>query len=311
MVVSSSPTRARPPAPLRAVAMVLASIVSVQVGAAVAKGLFDRVEPDTMVWLRLATSTALLLALVRPRLTGRSRTDWWVVLGYGICLSGMNWAVYHSFARIPLGVAVTIEFIGPLAVAVLGSRRARDLIWAGLALVGVLLLGWEGGDLDPVGIGFAVLAGAFWAGYIVLSASTGRHWEGLDGLAVASAIGMLAVTPMMLAAGDDLAHVDLLALGLAVGLLSSVVPYTLELVALRSLPTATFGILMSVEPAAAALAALLLLGEALSLQQWLAMGCVVVASIGATRVASSAQDRATPDGAQSPHESDPEVPPAP
>jgi len=290
--------------------MVLGSIASVQVGAAVAKGLFDTVSPEAMVWLRLATSTLLLLALVRPRLTGRSRSDWWVVTGYGLCLGLMNWAIYESFARIPLGVAVTIEFVGPLTVAVVGSRRARDLLWAALALVGVLLLGWERTALDPVGVAFALLAGAAWAGYIVLSSATGRRWEGLDGLATASAVAVLLVSPVALAGGTAfLTDPRVLALGAAVGLLSSVIPYTLELVALRRIPAAAFGILMSLEPAAAAGAALLLLGEALSPPQWVAMACVVAASVGAT----AAGARATGTGAaHSEHDApDQPVPPAP
>ncbi len=291
--------------------MVLGSIASVQVGAAIAKGLFDTVSPEAMVWLRLATSTLLLLALIRPRLTGRSRTDWWVVAGYGLCLGLMNWAIYQSFARIPLGVAVTIEFIGPLAVAVLGSRRARDLVWAGLALLGVLLLGWEKTDLDPVGVAFALLAGAAWGGYILLSAATGRRWEGLDGLAAASAVAVLLVSPVALVGGAGfLTDPRVLALGAAVGVLSSVIPYALELVALRRIPASAFGILMSMEPAAAALAALLMLDERLSAGQWLAMACVVAASIGATATAGRRRpDTGTADSSHGAPEQP--IPPAP
>lgn len=282
--------------PLQAVLMVLAGIVSVQAGAAIAKGLFDETTPDAMVWLRLATSTVVLLALVRPKLRGHTRQDWLVAAGYGLCLAGMNWAIYQSFSRIPLGVAVTIEFIGPLLVAAFGSSRLRDLAWVGLAGVGVLMLGWERTGLDWLGVGFALLAGAFWAGYILLSAATGARWQGLDGLAVASTMAMLLVTPLAFAAGTEfLRHSHLLLLGAAVGLLSSVIPYALELVALRSLPTSLFGILMSIEPAAAALAALVLLGEVLSPVQWLAMGCVIVASVGATRAAAASRDPRTPE----------------
>ncbi len=270
--------------------MVLVSIASVQVGAALAKGLFGEVSPDAMVWMRLATSALVLLMLVRPRVRSRSRADWWVVGGYGLCLALMNWAIYQSFARIPLGVAVTIEFIGPLTVAVIGLRRPRDLSWAVLAGAGVLLLGWERTDLDWAGVAFALLAGAAWAGYILLSAATGRRWEGLDGLAVASAVAVLLATPTALLAGlDVLTDPRVLMIGVTVGLLSSVIPYTLELIALRALPTSTFSILMSVEPAAAAIAALMLLDESLSGLQWVAMACVIVASIGATRAAGASQ----------------------
>ncbi|MBS2937290.1 EamA family transporter [Nocardioides sp. J2M5] len=237
-----------------------------------------------MVWLRLVTSAVVLVALARPRLRGRSREDWLVVVGFGASLATMNWAIYQSFARIPLGIAVTIEFIGPLTLAVLGSRRARDLAWVLLAGVGVLLLGFERTDLDLAGVLFALLAGAAWAAYILLSAGTGRRWAGFDGLAVASLVAATAMTlPALLTAGSDLWDGRVLLLGALVGLLSSVIPYSCELVALRSLRPAVFGILMSLEPAAAALAAIAVLHETLSPVQWLAVACVVAASVGATR----------------------------
>lgn len=262
----------------------LIGILSVQFGAGIAKSLFDDVEPTVMVWMRLATSVLVLGVIARPRLRGRSRSDWLVVLGFGLSLGVMNWAIYQAFARIPLGLAVTIEFVGPLTLAVLGSRRARDLLWAALAAVGVVLLGVQGGDLDPLGIGFALLAGASWAAYILLSGQTGRRWPGLDGLTVASIVATLLLTPYAVpAGGDTLLDPRILALGAAVGLLSSVIPYSCEIVALRSIGPSVFGILMSLEPAAAALAGILLLGEILSPAQWLALVCVVVASVGATR----------------------------
>ncbi|GAA1924119.1 EamA family transporter [Nocardioides lentus] len=268
--------------------LVVAGVVSVQVGAAFAKGLFDEVSPSTLVWLRLAFSTVVLLLVARPRLRGRSRRDWLVVLGFGLALGTMNWAIYQSFARIPLGIAVTIEFVGPLGVALAGSRRARDLLWVGLAGLGVVLLGVERADLDPLGVGFALLAGAAWAAYILLSQATGARWQGVDGLALASLVAVLPLTPyVLLTGGEALVDPRILALGLAIGLLSSVVPYTCELVALRTLPSSTFGILMSLEPAAAALAAIVVLGELLEPTQWAAVACVVVAVAGAT--ASSAR----------------------
>ena len=267
-----------------AIGLVLVGIASVQLGAGVAKNLFDEITPTAMVWLRLASSAIVLLLVARPRLTGRDRADWLTVLGFGVSLGTMNWAIYQSFSRIPIGIAVTIEFIGPLVLATLGSRRARDLAWVGLAAVGVLLLGAERADLDLVGVACAFLAGAAWAGYILLSAHTGRRWEGLDGLTVASVVAVLLLSPALLGTETDpLADPRILAIGAAVGLLSSVIPYSCELVALRKIRPALLGVLMSLEPAAAALAGLLLVGEELSLVQWTAVACVVVASVGATR----------------------------
>jgi inner membrane transporter RhtA len=278
---------AAPPGPLDrvpAVWLVLGGIVSVQVGAAVAKGLFGTVPPTTMVWLRLATSAVLLLPLVRPRLRGHRPVAWRAAVLWGVTLAGMNWSFYQALARIPLGIAVTIEFLGPLVVAVLGSRRRLDLVWVVLAGVGVVILGWDTGGLDPVGIGFALLAGVGWAAYILLSARTGQLWPGLSGLAVASAVSALLLAgPAVVVGGSVLLDPRILLVGLAVGLLSAVIPFSLELVALRSMRPSLFGILMSLEPAAAALAAMILLREFLSLQQWLAMASVIVASVGASR----------------------------
>ncbi|WP_300401049.1 EamA family transporter [Nocardioides sp.] len=269
------------------IVLVLIGIVSVQAGAGVAKSLFDEVSPTVIVWLRLVTSAAVLAAYARPRLHSRTANDWLVVLGFGASLGLMNLAIYQSFARIPLGIAVTIEFIGPLTLAVVGSRRARDLLWVGLAGLGVALLGFERSDLDPVGVLWALIAGAMWASYILLSGATGRRWEGLDGLAMASVVAAGLLTPLLAlsdtALDEGLGSPHVLLLGAAVGLLSSVVPYSCELVALRRLRAATFGILMSLEPAAAALVGIVVLSEFLSPVQWVAVVCVIVASIGATR----------------------------
>jgi inner membrane transporter RhtA len=270
------------------VGLVLIGILSVQLGAAIAKGLFGEISPTAMVWLRLVTSALVLAALTRPRVTGRSRRDWLVVLGFGASLGTMNWAIYQSFSRIPLGIAVTIEFIGPLTLALVGSRRPRDLVWVLLAGAGVVLLGVQRTGLDVLGVAYAVLAGATWAAYILLSASTGRRWAGLDGLAVASIAAAAAMTlPALLTAGTGLWDGRILLIGALVGLLSSVIPYSCELVALRSLRPAVFGILMSLEPAAAALAAIVVLREHLSPVQWLAIACVVAASVGASRSGSA------------------------
>ena len=278
-----------------AVWLVITGIVSVQVGAAIAKGLFDLVPPTAIVWLRLITSAVILLLVARPRLTGHSGRDWLIVLGFGVSLLVMNWAIYQSFARIPLGIAVTIEFLGPLTVAVIGSRRLTDLIWVALAGMGVALLGLSRATLTLAGVGFALLAALGWAFYILLSAQTGRRWPGISGIAVASMVGAIVLAPpAIVEAGSQMLNPTILALGFAIGLLSSVIPYSFELIALRRIPPRVFSILMSLEPAAAALAAMILLGEFLSLVQWLAMGCVVVASIGATRT-SSTLDQPAPD----------------
>ena len=264
--------------------LVLGGILSVQFGAGIAKDLFGEVTPTAMVWLRLLTSAVVLGLLARPVLRGRSRDDWVVALGFGLSLGVMNWAIYQSFARIPLGLAVTIEFVGPLTLAILGSRRALDLIWAALAGLGVMLLGFEPGDLDLAGVGFALVAGAAWAAYILLSAQTGRRWPGLDGLAVASVVATLLLAPFaFVSGGAGLLDLRILALGAAVGMLSSVIPYSLEMTALRTIRPALFSVLMSLEPAAAALAGVVVLQEFLSPLQLLAMACVVIASVGATR----------------------------
>jgi inner membrane transporter RhtA len=284
VTVTQERSLARGVSRIPAVWLVVTGILSVQFGAAIAKNLFGVVPPTAMVWLRLVTSAVIFLVAVRPRLRGRTRTDWVVALAFGVSLATMNWAIYQSFARIPLGIAVTIEFLGPLVVAVVGSRRPRDLVWVVLAGLGVALLGFTRGDLTVAGVLFALLAATGWAGYILLSAQTGRRWSGISGLSVASLVGALGLAaPAVAEAGRTLLDPKVLLLGVSVGLLSSVVPYSLELTALRRIPPRVFGILMSLEPAAAALAAMLLLSEFLRWTQWLALVCVVLASVGATR----------------------------
>ncbi|NED95749.1 EamA family transporter [Phytoactinopolyspora alkaliphila] len=276
--------------------LVLGGIVSVQVGAGVAKGLFDELSPSAVVFIRLLTSAVVLVLatrmILRAQLRGASRSSLLVLVAFGLVLAVMNFSIYQSFARIPLGIAVTIEFLGPLGVSVAYSRRRLDLIWVVLAGFGVVLLTrGEAGELDPVGVVFALVAGACWAGYILLSAQTGRRFEGTSGLAVASVVGTIAMAPIGLAeGGTQLWEPRLLAAGIAVGLLSSALPYTLELEALRRMSAKVFGILMSVEPAVAAMVGLVLLGEVLHLREWSAIGCVVVACIGATRTGRPAPE---------------------
>jgi inner membrane transporter RhtA len=270
------------------VSLVLIGILSVQFGAAVSKGQFDEIPPVGMVLLRLVTSSLILLALARPRLRGRTAAGWRPVLALGVALGAMNWTFYESFARIPLGAAVTIEFVGPLVLAAVGRRRPRDLVWVGLAALGVVLFGAGPTKVDALGFGLALLAGGCWALYIVSTAATGRRWAGVEGLAVASTVATLAIAPFAVAtAGARLLEPRLLVLGALVGLLSSVIPYSLEMAALRTLPARVFGILMSLEPATAALVAAVLLREWLTPLQLLAIACVTVASVGAARKTSA------------------------
>ncbi|WP_037559100.1 EamA family transporter [Spirillospora albida] len=269
-------------------ALILLGIVSVQVGAGLAKNLFDRLPPSAVVTLRLLTS-AIVLAFVartalRTLLRDHSRSNLLVAAGLGLALATMNFSIYQSFARIPLGVAVTIEFLGPLLVAIVASRRPRDLLWALLAGGGVVMLArGGGGGLDWAGVAYALLAGAGWAAYILLTAATGRRFSGSTGLALASVVGTAAVLPLGVASGGAaMLDPELLLIGLGVGLLSSVIPYSLELEALRRMPARVFGILMSLEPAVAALVGVLILGEVLSGRQWAAIVCVMAACAGAT-----------------------------
>ena len=276
--------------------LVVVGICSVQLGAGIAKNLFDEAAPTTLVWLRLATSAVLLVVLARPSLRGRTTADWRMAVAFGVSLGTMNWAIYQSFSRIPLGIAVTIEFLGPLTLAVVGSHRARDLLWALLAALGVALLGLERGAVTWAGVGFALLAAAAWAAYILLSAGTGRRWPGLEGLAVASVVATVLLTPFLVAfSGHGLGQPRILVLGALVGVLSSVIPYSCEITALRSLRPSVFSILMSLEPAAAALAGMLVVHEFLTGVQWLAVACVIAASIGATRTASTTATAPAPD----------------
>jgi inner membrane transporter RhtA len=257
----------------------------VQFGGALAVSLMPRAGALGVVTLRLLVAALVLLVVCRPRLRGHSRTDWGTVVVFGITMAAMNGLFYQAVARIPLGPAVTLEVLGPLALSVLASRRAINLVWGGLALAGVFLLGGGGfGSLDPLGVAFALGAGAMWAAYIVFSARTGRRFPQADGLALAMAVAALLFLPLGIAeSGPKLTDPVTIALGAAVAILSSVLPYTLELFALRRLPASTFAILMSLEPAIAATAGFLVLSQALSLSEAMAIALVVAASMGAVR----------------------------
>ena len=265
----------------------MASIASVQVGAAFAKSIFGEVTPVGMAWLRL-TAAGLILVATRPSFRGLTRRDWTMGLALAASLVGMNWAIYESFARIPLGLAVTIEFLGPLGVAVAGSRRTRDLVWVVLAGAGVAILGFGPATHDLVGIGYALLAAACWAGYIVFGARLSPTWRGTSAVALACWLGMAVLAvPAIVTSGLALVRPHVLGIAVAIGLLSSVIPYTLELRALKTTPPKVFGILMALEPVAAAMAGLVVLRETLGLPDWVAIACVVVASIGAVRSSAS------------------------
>jgi inner membrane transporter RhtA len=274
--------------------MVVGSIVSVQCGAALATTLFDEVGPGGAVVLRSGFAAALLLLASRGGLRRLRGTELRDVALFGLALAGMNLCFYAALDRLPLGIAVTLEFVGPLGVAVFGSRRRRDLVWALLAAVGILLLsdGAGGAGIDALGALLALVAGGFWAAYILQSARVGESYPGLGGLAIAMAISALLVAPFGIAQGGaDLLAPAALAVGLAAGLLSSAIPYALELEALRRLPNAVFGVLMSLEPAVAALVGFLALSQDLSLTEVVAIGFVVAASAGALRSASTPAPR--------------------
>jgi inner membrane transporter RhtA len=262
---------------------VVTAIASVQIGAAIAARLFPVAGVGGTLFLRLAISAVVLVLLARPRLRPLTRSDRGLIIAFGIVLAAMNGLFYLALNRIPLGIAVMIEFLGPLVVAVVGSRRPIDLLWVGFALLGVVLLARGGGHLDPVGIALAAGAGACWAGYIVLSQRVGRSLPGLGGLALALSVGAILVTPYgIVSGGTALLHPAVLGRGAAIAVLSSAFPYSLELAALRRMRAAVFGVLMSLEPAMAALSGVLFLHQHLQWREWLAIVAVVVASVGAT-----------------------------
>lgn len=267
------------------VGLVLAGGVSVQFGGALAVTLMPRAGALGVVSLRLLVAAIVLLLVCRPRLRGHSRADWGTVVVFGVAMAAMNGLFYQAVDRIPLGPAVTLEVLGPLALSVLASRRAVNVVWAALALAGVFLLGGgDFGSLDPAGVAFALGAGAMWAAYILFSARTGRRFPQADGLALAMAVGAVLFLPLGIAeSGAKLADPTTFGLGAAVALLSSVLPYTLELLALRRLPASTFAVLMSLEPALAATAGFLVLGQSLTPAQGLAITLVIAASMGAVR----------------------------
>ncbi len=264
--------------------LVLGAIASVQTGSAVARTLFDDLGAAGVTLLRLALSASLLLVVLRPRVRTWTSRQWQAAALLGAAMAGMNLVFYLSLRTVPLGVAVTVEFVGPLLLALAQTRRLLDLLWALLAAGGVVLLGVDGtSDIPLSGLALALIAGLFWAGYILASARVGAVLPGLDGLAVALAVAATLVLPFGVSgASAVLERPSLLVAAFAVALLSSVLSYGLELVALRRMPTRVFGILMSLEPAAAALAGLVILSQALGAREVLALALVSLASAGVT-----------------------------
>ncbi len=263
--------------------MVLGAILSIQVGAALATDLFDQIGASGAVFLRVVVSAFLLVMIWRPSFR-MDRPKLKLALLFGIALAGMNLCFYESIDRIPLGTAVTFEFIGPLGVAVLTSRRRQDFAWAGLAAIGILLLsGGVGHDgLDPWGILLALAAGFFWGSYILLGKRVGEEWSGGKGLAISMVVAALICTPPGVAAGGrELLDPTVLLIGAAVAVLSTTLPLSLEIEAMRRLPSNVFGVMMSLEPGIAAAVGFVLLSQGLAAAQLLAISLVVAASAGA------------------------------
>ncbi len=264
------------------IGLVIGAVASVQLGAAIATTLFDELGPSGAVLLRTGFAAIILIGFWRPRVPRHAREPLRDATLLGLALAGMNLSFYAALDRVPLGIAVALEFTGPFAVAVAGSRRAADLIWVALAAAGILLLSPLHGSLDGLGVAFALLAGCFWAAYIVLAARVGRAFAGGRGLALAMAVATVVLIPIgVVGGGAALVNPGLLAIGLAVAVLSSAIPYSLELEALRRLPRGTFGVLMSLEPAAAALIGLVVLGQDLGPAEVVAVALIVAASAGA------------------------------
>lgn len=277
------------------VLLVVIGLLCQEVGASFAVLLFPELGPLGMVMLRLVFSAVLLLLIARPGLRGHSAAGWRAVIGFGVVLASMNGLFYLALERLPLGVTVTIEALGPLVLSIIVSRRASAWVWALLALVGILALGGGGWErLDLVGVAYALGAAVCWALYILASARVGREFPKLDGLALAMTIGAVLALPFgIVGAGDALLRLNLLGLGAAVAVLSSLIPYALELIALRRVPAAAFAILMSASPAMASLVGFLLLGQGLTVLEIVGIALVIVASIGAVRSAGRAAREAT------------------
>jgi len=270
------------------VVSILLAVFSVQGGAAIAKGLFPFIGAAATAAVRIGLSALILLAVFRPPVHRFTAAQWRAVVPYGMSIGVMNLIFYQALVRIPLGLAVTLEFVGPLGVAIVSSRRALDGVWVVFAAIGIALItpwhpGSAAGSIDPLGVAIALATGGCWAAYIVLGGRVSRVLTGSVAVATGMSIAAMTVLPFALAGGQLGSFVPhRYAAGVALAVLSSALPFTLEMHALGALPGRTFSILMSLEPAVAALCGLVLLGEHLTTSQWLAVGLVIVASVGAT-----------------------------
>lgn len=276
-----------------AIFSVLLAMVTIQSGASIAKQLFPLIGPDGTTALRLGFSALVLWLVFRPWRSLPQGRDWRAIVVYGLCLGGMNILFYLAIARIPLGIGVALEFTGPLAVALFSSRRKRDLIWVACAIAGILLLlpDMRGADaLDPIGVMLALAAGACWAGYILFGKKTNTQSSGGVTVALGMTVAAAVLVPTgFITQGMALLSWEVLPLGFLVGILSSAIPYSLEMVALRNMTSQNFSVFMSMEPAVAALAGFLILAELLTLWQWLAILLVIVASLGSSLTSSEKQ----------------------
>ncbi|MBO9676246.1 MAG: EamA family transporter [Sphingobacteriaceae bacterium] len=270
---------------------ILLSIISVQCGAAIAKALFPQIGAAATASLRIGLSAVILLIAFRPNLFKLTTKQWKYTILYGVCLGVMNMVFYMAIARIPIGLGVTLEFAGPLVLAIFGSKKAIDFIWVILAATGIILITpWTGNGLNLAGILLALLAGVFWAGYIILGGRISKIMKGGEAVAIGMIFATLVILPFGIT-GGGLSNLSprLLGLGAALALLSSAIPFTLEMRALKQLPARTFSILMSLEPAMASLAALVFLQEYLTLKECLAVAFVVIASAGSALTARRAK----------------------
>lgn len=267
-----------------AISAALTSIMCVQGGASLAKRLFPVLGPAGASSLRIGLSAILLLLINRPNFKALTKKQWLCCLGYGLSIGGMNLLFYFAIERVPLGLGVTVEFVGPLLLALFLSRKVLDVLWALLACAGILLIvPWKSNNVDLLGLAMAFTAGMFWVGYIVMGSKVTKLIDGRTAVSIGTLFAAMIIVPVGIASGG-LVHLtlNLFLLGLAVAILSSALPFTLDLVAMKRMPAKSFSILTSLHPAFAALSGLLFLGEALSMVQWLSVACVVFASIGTT-----------------------------